>query len=403
MPFGFNRTPFPAVADLAVMGGLGKYRQQQFDNDLRSQALGLQAQQQDFQQQANQQQMAMRAWDQQNDHAYRQQYLQQQLQQQQMANERQMFRDTIGFYGDQMHDISVLEKQGYQYSPKQQADITALDEDRYSAMTDDAVGPRERAAVEQQYWSKRARIRPSAPPPKPRQEVFEESLVSYKFPDGTEVVGTMGERNGVPTFDAIENPAKKDAVLEQKAALEQHKFEATQAINEKKIEQQIQKMQLDAMQFEMKAQQQQVSAQEKFKQTQLNNFNSAYLKHLTQLNSLKPPKKDEISGETVGEPIEVQQRRLRDGFKNVYGKMMLEVAPDIAAEYGLEAPPQQQQQQQQSSPMMDESAFFQGQSQQQTTPPQQDHIPTITSPEVAANLPSGYRFIGPDGKVHKVP
>jgi hypothetical protein len=154
-------------------------------------------------------------------------------------------------------------------------------------------------------------------------------------------VGTMGERNGVPTFDMIENPAKKDAVLEQKAAFEQQKLEATQTINQQKIEQQIQKMQLDAVQFQMKAQQDQIGAQEKFKQQQLNNFNSAYLSHLNKLNSIKPPKKDEISGAMVGESVETQRQRLEDGFKKIYGKLMVEVAPDIAADYGLEVPQQE--------------------------------------------------------------
>lgn len=402
MSINVDYTPFGAVAELGQIGGLGRYRQQQLENAQRQQQLDqsfLLSQQQMAQQQANAAAAYQsREQDRALDFVQRQQAMWQQNAYQQAAVGQRTYDTQQDFLNRRLQENALLEKQGFGYSPTQQKQLDDLQADLDHGMADEGMGDYQRQQLQDQYWQKKSAIRPTAPPPKTKQQILDESIARYTFPDGTEVVGTMGERNGVPTFDPIENPNVKQQQVEQKAAFDREKHISNMELQQHKLDAQQAQIELRMRDADEKMRQQQQLHQQTMQFNAVKQVRDGYermrkAQEKARDDAAKAAAKAAETGQSA--PAGDLDRRinmLEEAFRDSYGSDAQKYVPEIAAEVGLQAP---------SPGGLDEGAFFQ--QQPQSSAQQQGPPPTITSPEVAANLPSGFRFIGPDGKVHKVP
>jgi hypothetical protein len=388
MPITIDFTPMGEVAQKAFEAGRGRYRQQQQQVALQLQEMAMRdaAQQRAIQanllsqgiagQQRNaaaQQEMMFRA-------AMGNQQFQQQAALQQQQNDaytkraefqrQEMLKQANlqGQYGmakGAMDAIYDLEGKGAQYTPDQQRFLSELDAARQKAAIDESLDDAGKQAAEMQYWQKRSRVVPTQPPPKTPQEALDESVATYTFPDGTEVPGIFGERNGVPVFNPIEKPEDPEAKLKQ----EQQKLAATEA---KK------KQEADAKALEDRRKQ----VEEAWEATQ---------KELDKLDLDVPKIDDPKALEAYEAKKEAVRQRLVERYTSRYWKDAVQLAPHIADALGIEEledliPPEEMQGPAQAAP----GAVAGGGSGFQLPPLQNDfQLPSIPGGPAPAGAPAG--------------
>jgi hypothetical protein len=94
-----------------------------------------------------------------SDAIYRQHLFYQQMLHQQWV-ERQMYRDSIGLYCEEMHNIAMLERQGHTYTTEQRLRIEILDRELALMEIDSCVTPEQLSMAREAYWGMRSTIVP---------------------------------------------------------------------------------------------------------------------------------------------------------------------------------------------------------------------------------------------------
>jgi hypothetical protein len=332
--------------DLATRAGAGDYnrwaaemaqrqaaQQQQAESQERSIAANL------YSQQAAAQNQAARQAQQQQYGAMQQaaQFAQQNAYQQQGAENQLAVANQYGMnqtHAQALDDIRKLEAAGHQYTPFQQKKQQELEDAWDKVAHDDAVGPAQRASAWNQYLDQKARIIPRQPPPKTRQQMFDESVVKFAHPvTGEEVFGTMGERNGVPTFDPIEFQGAKE---QQKVQLEQQKAQSKIEVDRAKATQ-------DAQIKAAKAQQDLELKQAEIERKRRQQVQDEYYKMEDEVFKLKTaaPPKVETGGDAAGATAEhkrmVEERvgQVQDEYRRVYGDELAQINPGLARKGGM--------------------------------------------------------------------
>lgn len=334
MGIRISYTPMDAVMHLADQSGAGQFQQKQAEFALREQALAQQQFNQDADRQARlygqQQQLAAQQQSRADQIAMNQQYRGEQ-------NYQREFATRYGNYTQQMQHITDLEKQGFQYSPDQQRQIDLLKADYDRVLADDHYGPEQERDAEMQYYAQRAKIRPTAPPPKSPDEVLKSSVGHYTFPDGSTVPGIVGVRNGAPTFDPIENPGVKQAQDEQEATFEREKFKQQMELGQAKLDQQVTNLELQRYKN--------IEAQEDRAETRLqtrkDNLAKAYdrMRDAQLREATKKPVRDPETDEEIGPSLEERQRRIEEAFKLTHGADVKQFLPEVADALGLNDDP----------------------------------------------------------------
>lgn len=398
MPIQLDYTPFQAVLDSGMAIGYGRNRQQQFENRLKQDQFDLQAQNAAADQQYRQQALAQQAqgrnqqaalqYDQMAQRgAMAQAEMMQRGQMQQAAMFERELQTKYGLYADQMRDVTRLELEGFQYSPGQQMQLEKLDSDYQSALSDEAVGPRQREFAQQQYFQKRSVIRPSRPKPKSAKERFAESLVDFVHPEtGETVFGTLGERAGAVTLNQIDFEGPKAKAMEDKAAFEREKHVATMDLKQREVEAKAASLELQQQQAEIKLRQQQEMHEQKMREADEKRVKDAYTKMRAEQDKIRDQAaKASAAGQEFNAEARIKARE--EAFWDSYGSDAEQHAPDIFKNRNGKKEPFTS-----SGPKgVHPSDYTKG------------VIPTINSPEEAAKLKPGTLFLGPDGQIHKVP
>jgi hypothetical protein len=358
----------PSASSVGYVGSLfnnvgeNKLAQQQFEDQLQQQQMAQQwaAHQQSiaaqlFGQQQHYQAMGQQQWlemQRQAQLAAQHGAIQQGLQKQAFENNQQLQaqqqlsfenRQRMGLYASEMDNITALEKAGYQYSDAQQKEIDKLEDDRHALKTDPAVDPKAFAQAEQQFYAQRSKIKPEKPAPKTPQQILESSVAKYTFPDGTEVPGIMGERNGVPHFNPIENPKQKQDekldLLNQKLQHDEAKHQQDIAFKQAQSEQTLHAKALDA---EFKRKQSVYGAWEKMR------TNSIAFRQKAMAGVKGSFDKSAIEqAKTMADDFD---KMTRENFIEHYGEEFANLEPEHAANMGIQVQPRQAVPQQQSQP-----------------------------------------------------
>jgi hypothetical protein len=351
--FDYSYEPVGAIADLSALGGYGQYRQRQFENDLQQNAQAMQAQQmaqqaqqhaqgiyaQLYAQQMHGQQMAQQQWlEGQRQAALQQQHagLQQQLQQNQyeLAQKQHAYSMQYGQYGQQMLQIDRLMGRGMTYSDTQQKQVDALDAAWQKVRTDPAAGPDHKQQAWENYIAQKSQIVPMKEPPPPPQETLDKNIVKYKFPDGTEVAGTLGMRNGSLEFKRIENP---NETQQNKVAIVQQQLEHKHAEHQMDLQAKQEQAQLDAAIKRQKMQMDIEAHRAKMTMQREHEVSKAYEDLGKKRMALQKPDLLATPEQRAAKDKQIQDNEAF--FKSHYGQDFAAIAPDIAAQMGIEFKP----------------------------------------------------------------
>lgn len=355
MPIGFDYTPAAAVASLAWMAGEGEARRYRDQRAFQQQEMA----QQDLQQQRS---LAFQAAQQERGQMYDAHRQAQQLAAQQAgqyagfafsaeqhmfdAAQRQQLQEQAqkaaiierenaaryGAMGHLMHDITALEKEGFLYTPDQDKEIRKLEADLETTKSDPSYNEDHRRSAYLQYIEQRSRIRPKAPPPKPPQEVFEQSLVKMQHPETGEIVfGMLGERNGAPQFNPIKFAGEALRVKEQQAqakiAEQQQKAQAAAELREARTQQvAVNAMHSDYRNF--------IKDTSKLKDDLRNAIAKLPSDKEAIEDGLQNYSRDAIAQQLAAEAVR-QEQALRRAYVLQHGKVAQVHDPELAAEFGL--------------------------------------------------------------------
>jgi hypothetical protein len=285
------------------------------------------------------QQMAQQQWlEGQRQAALQQQHagLQQQLQQNQyeLAQKQHAYSMQYGQYGQQMLQIDRLMGRGMTYSDTQQKQVDALDAAWQKVRTDPAAGPDHKQQAWENYIAQKSQIVPMKEPPPPPQETLDKNIVKYKFPDGTEVAGTLGMRNGSLEFKRIENP---NETQQNKVAIVQQQLEHKHAEHQMDLQAKQEQAQLDAAIKRQKMQMDIEAHRAKMTMQREHEVSKAYEDLGKKRMALQKPDLLATPEQRAAKDKQIQDNEAF--FKSHYGQDFAAIAPDIAAQMGIEFKP----------------------------------------------------------------